>query len=157
MSPLQQVLNYNRIPLVQKFTNRLGNHGKFSSKLYQVIPMQGRHSRFLAGKNAIVAATSLVLHSCCRRFLFFKIHPRTRQPWNRDDLVLNSTNAIVGASFLKSTTRWHRMKNLINPRERYMTERWGLRIKTIMQHAHSEILSTNCGWHRARCANLKVV
>ena len=38
---------------------------------------QGRHSRFVAGKDAIVAITSLV-RRCC--FLFLKILPRTK-PW----------------------------------------------------------------------------
>ena len=42
-------------------------------------PKSGRHGRFLAGKEAIVAATSP--RWCCRSgFLFLKIQPRTK-PW----------------------------------------------------------------------------
>jgi hypothetical protein len=41
---------------------------------------QGRHGRFLSGKDAIVAATSLVCRCCPCHFLFLKIQPRTK-PW----------------------------------------------------------------------------
>ena len=41
----------------------------------------GRHSRFLAGRDAIVVATSPVgCHRCRHHFLFLKIQPRT-EPW----------------------------------------------------------------------------
>ena len=41
---------------------------------------QGRHGRFLAGKDAIVAAPSLACHRCRHQFLLYKIHPRAK-PW----------------------------------------------------------------------------
>ena len=42
--------------------------------------MQCRHYRFLAGKDAIVAATLPACRHCCHCFLFLKIQPRTK-PW----------------------------------------------------------------------------
>ena len=46
----------------------------------QSYKLHGRHSRFLAGKDAIVAATSSACRRCRHLFLFLKIQPRTR-PW----------------------------------------------------------------------------
>ena len=64
-----------------------GWHGRFHSGTLSALKwsqskqlFQGRHGRFLAGKDAIVVATSPACRHFCRCFLFLKIQPRTK-PW----------------------------------------------------------------------------
>ena len=53
---------------------------QFHKTCFYHVHTQGCHGRFLAGKKATVAATSLACCCCYHRFLFLKIQPRTK-PW----------------------------------------------------------------------------
>ena len=58
-------------------------HWKEQRKCHAIFPvitidLQGRHSRFLAGMDATVTATSPARHHCFHRFLFLKIQPWTK-------------------------------------------------------------------------------
>ena len=72
-----------------------GWHGRFHSGTLSALKwsqskqlFQGRHGRFLAGKDAIVVATSPACRHFCLCFLFLKIKPRTTLASSTDNLVL---------------------------------------------------------------------
>ena len=80
--------------------NLSSNQGIKSNLVYIV---QGRHSRFLVGKDTIVVATSPVRRHC--RFLFLKIQPRTKPwlpclPWQPCSIfTLDRSEALVNYNF----------------------------------------------------------